>query len=106
MQWERIAQEIAGPLGLTPCEAAIVARLSRSPSWLEIRCLCEATASASRIYDHAARGRSLKALHVHVHNIRWKLGADAVLCMPDRGYTLEAPGVLAVKRALGERTAA
>lgn len=99
-RWGYLAQQIAEPLGLTPCEAAIVARLYGVPGWLEATYLSDATASASRLYDHAARGRSLKALHVHCHNIRWKLGAHAILHMPDRGYTLGAPAVLAVKKAL------
>lgn len=99
-RWGELAQQIADPLGLTPCEAAIVGRLYGVPGWVEAQHLCETTAPASRIYDHAAVGRSLKALHVHIHNIRWKLGMHAILCMPDRGYTLGAPAIMAVKKAL------
>lgn len=94
------ADQLADALGLTPSEAAIVARLARSSAWVTPEALNEVTADASRMYDHAAGIRRIGALRVHIHNLRWKLGKDAILCMDGRGYTLGAPGVLAVKRVL------
>ena len=92
------ADQLADALGLTPSEAAIVARLAARKVWVDAAVLNECTAAASRKFDHAAGVRRIGALRVHVHNIRWKLGQDAILCMEGRGYTLGAPGVLAVKR--------
>lgn len=86
--------------GLTPSCAAIVERLARSPStWVATEQLNHSTATASRMYDHAAKLRGSDTVKVHVHAIRQKLGDDFILGHCQYGFALGAPGILACKRA-------
>jgi DNA-binding response OmpR family regulator len=87
-------------IGLTECEWAILDALFRAGNrWIDRDTLNEMTAPASCQYDHAADERSPGALHVHICRIRQKLGADSVLYMIGRGYTIGAPGIYAYRRA-------
>lgn len=100
------ADRFAQALGLTPCEAAIMAVLHRVGSvWISVEALSQRTASASREYDHAIDGRRPKTVCVHIHSIRAKLGQDAILSMWGKGYTLGAAGVLLCRRALKDAAA-
>lgn len=102
---------------LTRCEQAILTFLHRKRTWVDRDVLDAFTREASDKYDHA-KPRKAGTMRVHIHNIRRKLGKDAILCMvqADGGrrcrntidsetlYTLGAPGVMAA-RALEKEAA-
>lgn len=90
-------------LGLTSSQAAIIARLWRAQSaWISSQDISESTASASRMYDHAAKLRGPETVKVHVCHIRKKLGDDFVLGHSHYGFTLGALGILTCKRLIAE----
>lgn len=98
-----MADVLGSALGLTPAEAAIVARLWRARcAWVPTPELNRATAEASRKFDHAADLRSGDTIKVHVWAIRQKTQQDFILGHCQHGWTLGETGVRACKRIIGE----
>jgi hypothetical protein len=83
-------------LRLTTHQAAILAALYRAMVWVPIEELSLALAAL----DESEPGE-VEYIAMQIHNLRTRLGAAAVLCMRDRGYTLGAPGVRECRRLLG-----
>lgn len=101
-----ITQRLADALGLTRSEAVIVARLAAAGGrWVETG-LLNATTADLRSFNDGWRKRCDSTIKVHVFFIRKKLGADFILGHQQYGFTLGAPGVLGVRRALAENAAA
>lgn len=94
-------EALAQSFGLSPCQAAIVAKLWYvGNSWISSRDLNDCTFWASCYADGVQR--TDKAIHVHVHAIRAKRGDEFILGHKVYGYTLGAPGILAIKHLLSE----
>jgi DNA-binding response OmpR family regulator len=80
-------------LGLSDHPARLMLALHHAKTWITM----------DRLHLALPDRRGTRAddtIRVHVHNIRAKLGQDAILCRRDLGYTLGAPGVKAIRRAL------
>ena len=97
---------LAYDLSLTPTQAAMLARIYHAGnSWISVAQLNDDTASASHLYN-ADNPRSDNAVASHIHYLRKKLVPDFILTNRSYGYTLGAPGVLAIKRLLVARASA